>query len=97
MANLFARDKHNLIPAARWEDEQRMMRLQIEVTTLMIKLFLPDMLMNNHGRFLKVGSAGSFFPGLDISVCCASKSYFLSLSEALSEELHGSGVNITGL
>ena len=81
----------------RWEDEQKMMRLHMDMTTLMIKLFLPDMLRNNYGRILNVGSTGSFVPGPYISVYCASKSYILRLSEALSEELRGSGVKITVL
>lgn len=81
----------------RWEDEQKMMRLHMDATTRMTKLFLPDMLAKNYGRILNVGSTGSFAPGPYVSVYCASKSYILRFSEALSEELRGSGVSITVL
>lgn len=81
----------------RWEDELRMMQLHMETTTHLIKLFLQDMLRNERGRILIVGSTGSFVPGPFVSVYCATKSYLLSLSEALAEELRGSGVTITTL
>jgi short-subunit dehydrogenase len=81
----------------RWEDVSKMMRLHMETTTRLIKLFLQDMLQNNRGRILNVGSTGSFVPGPYVSVYCATKSYLLSLSEALAEELRGSGVTVTTL
>jgi short-subunit dehydrogenase len=80
-----------------WEDEQRMMHLHMDTTTLMIKLFLPGMLKRTYGKILNVGSTGSFVPGPYIAVYCATKSYILSLSEALAEELKGSGVTVTAL
>lgn len=80
-----------------WDDEQKMMRLHMEAMTFMIKLFLPDMLVNGYGRILNVGSTGSFVPGPYISIYCATKAYILSLSHALAEELHGSGVTVTVL
>jgi short-subunit dehydrogenase len=81
----------------RWEDELNMMKLHMETTSLLTKLFLPDMLMNKQGRILNVGSTGSFVPGPYLAVYCATKSYILSLSEALSEELYRSGVTVTVL
>ncbi len=81
----------------RWEDDLKMMQLHMETTAHLIKLFLPDMLMNKQGRILNIGSTGSFVPGPYVAVYCATKSYILSLSEALAEELHGSGVTITAL
>lgn len=81
----------------RWEDELRMMQLHMETATHLIKLFLQDMIRNKRGRILNVGSIGSYVPGPYVSVYCATKSYLLSLSEALAEELRGSGVTITTL
>jgi len=46
---------------------------------------------------LNVASTGSFSPGPLNAVYCATKSYVLSFSEAIAEELEGSGVTVTAL
>jgi len=81
----------------QWEEEQRMMQLHMNAMAHMIKLFLPDMINNKFGRILNIGSIGSFVPGPYNAIYCATKSYMLSLSEAIAEELHGSGVTVTTL
>ena len=80
-----------------WEDEQRIMHLHMDATAQLIKLFLPGMLKSGFGRILNVGSTGSFVPGPYVAVYCAAKSFILSLSEALAQELKGSGVTVTAL
>jgi hypothetical protein len=55
------------------------------------------MLARKHGRILNVGSTGSFAPGPMMAVYAATKAYVLSFTEALAEELHGSGVSATAL
>jgi short-subunit dehydrogenase len=42
-----------------------------------------------------VASTAAFQPGPFMAVYCATKAYVLSLSEALAEELRGSGVTVT--
>ena len=80
-----------------WDDEQKMMQLHMHTSTQLIKLFLPEMLKNNFGRILNVGSTGSFVPGPYAALYCATKSFMLSLSEAIAEELRGTGVTVTTL
>jgi short-subunit dehydrogenase len=80
-----------------WEKEQELIQLQCINHTKLVKLFLPEMLKKNQGRILNVCSTGSFLPGPYNAIYCASKSFFLSFSEALSEELAGTGIRITAL
>jgi short-subunit dehydrogenase len=58
---------------------------------------LPGMVERRHGRILNVASVAAFVPGPMMAVYFASKAYLLSLSEALSEELRGTGVTVTAL
>ena len=74
-----------------------MLKLNIMSLTYLTQLFLPGMLRRGHGRILNVASTAAFQPGPLMAVYYASKSYVLSFSEALSEELRGSGVTVTAL
>jgi len=78
-------------------DELEMMQVNMVSLTHLTKLFLPGMLSRRQGRIMNVASMGAFQPGPLIAVYCASKAYVLSLSEALAEELRGSGVTMTVL
>ena len=49
------------------------------------------------GKILNVASIAAFQPGPGMAVYCASKSYVLSLSRAMSSELKGTGVSVTAL
>jgi len=80
-----------------WAEESKMIQLHIETLTHLIKLFLPDMLRRKNGKILNIGSTGSFVPGPFNAVYCATKNYILSLSEAIAEELAGTGVTVTAL
>lgn len=78
--------------------ELQMVQLHIATLTHLTKLFLPGMLGRGQGRVLNVGSTGSFIPGGPFNaVYCATKAYVLSFSEAISEELKGTGVTVTAL
>jgi hypothetical protein len=55
------------------------------------------MLKRKNGKILNIGSTGSFVPGPFNAVYCATKNYILSLSEAIAEELAGTGVTVTAL
>ena len=65
--------------------------------THLTKLFLPAMVARGRGRVLNVASTAAFQPGPMMAVYYASKAYVLSFSEALREELRGSGVTVTTL
>jgi hypothetical protein len=58
---------------------------------------LADMLARRRGRILNVASVAGFLPGPMMAVYYASKAFVLSFSEALAEEVTGSGVTVTAL
>lgn len=60
-------------------------------------LFLPGMIQRKRGGILNVGSVAGFVPGPHMAVYYASKAFVLSFSEALHEELRGTGIQITNL
>ncbi len=74
-----------------------MVRLNILALTHLTHLFLPDMLRRGTGRILNIASTAAFQPGPLMAVYYATKSYVLSFSEALAEEVRGSGVTVTVL
>lgn len=77
--------------------QTRMMELDMVALTRLTRVFLPDMLERKKGRILNVASTASFQPGPFMAVYYAAKAYVLSLSEALAEELRGTGVTVTAL
>ena len=79
------------------KDEMEMVQVNMAAPTHFTKLFLPAMIARGYGRIMNVSSMAAFQPGPLIAVYCASKSYVLSFSEALSEELRDTGVTVTAL
>ncbi len=75
----------------------RLIELNITCLTKLTKLFLPPMLERKKGYVLNVASTAAFQPGPLMAVYYASKAYVLSFSEAISNELEGSGVSVTTL
>ena len=73
--------------------------IQVNATSLihLTKLFLKQMLENKSGWILNVASLCSFLSSPLESVYCASKSLVLHFSEALANELQGTGVTVTCL
>jgi uncharacterized protein len=72
-----------------------MIQVNLVALTELTRLFLPDMVRRREGRILNVSSVAAFQPGPLMAVYCATKAYVLSFSEALSQELRGSGVTVT--
>jgi short-subunit dehydrogenase len=79
------------------DNELRMIRLNIEALTHLSKLFVRDMVKQGGGKILNVASTASFQPGPLMAVYYATKAYVLSFSEALANELQGTGVTVTAL
>ncbi len=79
------------------DDEQRMIDVNITALTRLTKRLLPAMLERGHGQILNVASTAAFQPGPYMAVYYATKGYVLSYSEALAEELRGTGVTVTAL
>src|ERR1035437_5551903 len=76
--------------------EECLRQIQLNVTTLthLTHLYLPAMIARKTGRILNVASTAAFQPGPLMAVYYASKAYVLSFSEALANELRGSGVTV---
>lgn len=74
-----------------------MIVLNIASLTHLTKLFLPTMQRSGYGRVMNVASTAAFQPGPGMAVYFATKAYVLSFSEAISEELIGTGVRVTAL
>jgi short-subunit dehydrogenase len=71
--------------------------VNVAALTRLTALFLPGMLERGHGAVLNVASTAAFQPGPNQAVYCATKAYVLSFTEALAEEVRGSGVRVSCL
>ena len=73
--------------------------IQVNVTALvaLTGLFLPGMVRRKRGGILNVGSVAGFVPGPNMAIYYASKAFVQSFTEALGEELRGSGVAVSVL
>jgi short-subunit dehydrogenase len=73
--------------------------LQVNITSLthLTGLLLPGMVERRRGGILNVASTAAFQPGPGMAVYYATKAYVLSFSEALAEELAGTGVTVTAV
>jgi uncharacterized protein len=78
-------------------DEREEMNVNVLALTELTKLFLPAMLEQRQGKILNLASTAAFQPGPLMAVYYATKAYVLSFSEAISNELEGTGVTVTCL
>ena len=77
--------------------EAEMIDLNIKSLVILTKLFLKDMIAIDKGEILNVASIAAFQPGPLMSVYYASKSFVLSFSEAVRNEIRKTNVNISVL
>lgn len=76
---------------------QNMITLNITALTQLSQLAAQKMKTEGTGKILNVASIAAFIPGPGMATYYATKAYVLSFSEALSQELSGSGVTVTTL
>jgi short-subunit dehydrogenase len=74
-----------------------MIQVNIAALTSLTKLALPGMLKRKRGRIMNVASTAGFQPGPLMAVYYATKAYVIMFSEAIANELKGSGVTVTCL
>jgi len=79
------------------EKQLEMIQLNISALTELTHAFLPQMKKQKFGQIMNVASTAAFQPGPMMAVYYATKAYVLSFSEALVEELAGTGVTVTTL
>src|SRR5712692_6078067 len=77
------------------EEDIGMIQLNMVTLTILTKLFLGPMLERKAGKIMNVASTAGFQPGPLMAVYYATKAYVISFSEALANELKGSGVTVT--
>lgn len=75
----------------------RMIQVNVTAFTELLGLFVPGMTDRGRGRVLNVGSIAGFQPGPMMATYYATKAYVNSLSQALANELAGTGVTVTCL
>jgi short-subunit dehydrogenase len=79
--------------------ESQVEMIQVNVTSLveLTRLLAPAMVTRHSGRILNVASTAAFQAGPLMAVYYASKAFVLSFSEAVGNELSGTGVTVTAL
>lgn len=80
-----------------WERELDMLHVHVITSTHLTKLVIDSMVTRGSGKILNISSLAAFQPGPLMSIYYASKSYLLSFSEAIANELKGTGVTVTVL
>jgi uncharacterized protein len=89
--------KLGLFAGLTLHDSLGQIQLNITALTALTRLFVGPMLERRAGRIMNVASTAGFQPGPLMAVYYASKAYVISFSEALANELKGSGVTVTCL
>jgi uncharacterized protein len=84
---------HELPPAG----EVQMVRLNVEAMVALCCAFVPGMVERGSGGVLNVASVSGFMPVPQQVTYSASKAFVLTFTEALTVDLHGTGVTATAL
>ena len=79
------------------ESELALITLNISSVVHLAKCVLPMMVTRGQGKVLITSSIAALIPGPYYATYAASKSFLLSFSEALTDELGNSGVSVTAL
>lgn len=74
-----------------------MMQVNMAALVHLTRLFLPGMVDRKKGRILNVSSMAAFGPGPFMAMYYATKAFVSSFSEAIADELRGTGVTVTAL
>jgi uncharacterized protein len=79
--------------------DQCLRQIQLNITTLthLTRLHIPGMIERKNGGILNVASTAAFQAGPLMAVYFATKAYVLHFSEAIANELQGTGVTVTCL
>jgi|SRR5271165_885651 len=82
---------------AEMAEEEILGQIQLNIAALthLSRLFLPPMLARRSGKIMNVASTAAFQPGPLMAVYYATKAYVLSFTEALANEVAGSGVVVS--
>ncbi|MEI8059236.1 MAG: SDR family oxidoreductase [Ferruginibacter sp.] len=82
---------------SEWHKQEQMINLNITALSYLTHLFLPGMVKRKFGKILNVASTAAFQPGPGMSIYFSTKAFVLHFSEAIANELNGSGITVTAL
>ncbi|SPF68878.1 short chain dehydrogenase [Propionibacterium ruminifibrarum] len=82
---------------ADWARQRDMVQVNVVALMQLTRLLVPPMVERGTGMVLNLSSVAAFSAGPYMSTYYATKAYVLSFSEALHEELAGTGVTVTAL
>ena len=80
-----------------YKQQMQMIDLNVNALVSLTRLFIPKMIEKNSGGILNVGSLAGFQPGPYATIYYATKSFVLSFTEGLYEELKGKNIKISCL
>lgn len=79
------------------DEQRRMVVLNCEAIVAITRALLPAMIERRRGGMIHVASTAAFQPAGTFAVYAATKTFVLHFTEALSEELRGTGVHAMAL
>lgn len=79
------------------EKELNLIDVNVRALTELTKMFLPIMISHGEGAIMNVASTAAFCAGPKMAAYYASKAYVLNFTEAIYEELKGTGIRISCL
>jgi short-subunit dehydrogenase len=85
------------VDAAPSGRDVEMVRLNVEAVTDLQARYLPGMVERGSGAVINIASTASFQPMPGTATYAATKAFVLSQSEAISQELKGTGVTVTAV
>ena len=88
---------HGSVAALGVARQLGIIEVNVAALTRLTAMLLPGMLERGSGAILNVASTAAFAPGPNQAVYCATKAYVLSFTEALAQEVRGSGVRVSCL
>lgn len=80
-----------------WDHQEQMVRLNLLALMHLTQLYGRDMRDAGYGRILNLSSVAAFCAGPYMSIYYATKGFVLQFSQAVHEELAGTGVTCTAL
>lgn len=80
-----------------WQKQYEMVQVNITALMQLTHCFLKPMIAQGHGKILNLSSVAAFCAGPDMSIYYASKAFVRSFSEAVAEEVKGTGVTVTAI
>lgn len=86
---------HGRFYEREWAKDEAMIQVNITSLVHLTRLFLPEMVSRKQGKILNTASTAGFLPGPLQAVYYATKSFVVSFSQAIDEELRSANANVT--